>query len=178
MDHRTVTVCQWWFRHPIIENKDYGRCCALFGEIVIMNTRLQFAAHGEHRIEKLDNMLICRIRGAWNGEQAGLYLQDLANQIQHFFTPFSQRWARIMDMRQWELSTPQARDKVIDFLHWETTQHCQLRVFCHCSAVQKRLIRDKYADSTPLVLLDDLQQGVFFCQNLLRTTSRKNAAGY
>jgi len=132
-----------------------------------MYTASKFIAHGEHKLKLQGNIILCKAVGAWNLEQAQRFVSEISGLVQENFSGVKQKWIRIMNMSEWELSTPDARDYVADYIRWEQTQNCIRRYYCYCNKVQKRLLYMKYKNIGSLMLSHNIDQSVLDSQQLL-----------
>lgn len=129
----------------------------------------KFAAHGEHRISVTNNILLCKIIGAWNVEQATKFVEEIKAIVASHFLPSGQPWIRIMDMSDWELSTPEAKDHVAKYIATEQKLNCIYRFYCNCSIIQKQLITTKYKGAKNMFLSKSVEQSFKHCKQLLKS---------
>ncbi|MDO6446238.1 hypothetical protein Q4493_10690 [Colwellia sp. 1_MG-2023] len=109
-----------------------------------MLVKHEFSAHGKHHLEVKGNKLICKISGAWNLEQAQNFVKDLKATINQYQLDARHQWVRVVDMREWELSTPDAQQCINNYLKWEQSKNCIQRYYYGCNRIQKILISEKY----------------------------------
>lgn len=109
-----------------------------------MLVNYEFSAHGNHHLEVKGNKLICKISGAWNLEQAQIFVKELKETIKKYKLGAKQKWVRVVDMSGWELSTPDAQLCINNYLEWEQSKNCVQRYYYGCNRIQKILISEKY----------------------------------
>ncbi len=133
-----------------------------------MFTASNFNPHGNFILAQQERILSCKIFGGWNDEQARYFVDTMSYIITKNFISKNLRWARIMDMNEWQLSTPGANQIISSFIHWENEHNCQMRCFYHCSRAQIRLIKQKYRNSQNVFLFNDLESCQRACDKRLR----------
>ncbi|GAA0341863.1 hypothetical protein GCM10009092_03030 [Bowmanella denitrificans] len=112
-----------------------------------------FRPHGHHQIEVKENVLICRVMGAWNAEQAEQFCASFTWQVKQLAR---QRWMRVMDMQDWELCCPDVAGIIQQMAVWEIKHGCAGRWFCHTSAMHRQLLVKKYAGLGFMELADSV----------------------
>ncbi|MBU1621236.1 MAG: hypothetical protein KJ556_14070 [Gammaproteobacteria bacterium] len=103
-----------------------------------------FSAHGKFSVTPHDEVLLCEIQGAWNKEGSELLIAELKSLVQGFS---GKKWARVMNMQSWELSTPDAISLMTDFSAWEDQHGCVLRCYIGLNPIQQQLLEMKYQHS-------------------------------
>ncbi|RRS06811.1 hypothetical protein EAG18_20285 [Pseudoalteromonas sp. J010] len=122
-----------------------------------MFTVNDFNPHGNFVLAEQGKVLLCKVFGGWNDEQAKYFVDTMSFVIANKFLSKNLKWARIMDMSEWQLSTPEANQIISSFIRWEDEHNCQMRCFCHCRSAQINLIKQKYRDSHNVYLFKDLE---------------------
>lgn len=103
-----------------------------------------FIAHGKFDVTTKDEVLLCKIKGAWNKAGSEQLIIDVTQAVQLFA---GKHWVRVMDLQSWDMATPDALRLMTDFSQWEDEHGCVLRCFIGLNAVQQQLLELKYQHS-------------------------------
>lgn len=122
--------------------------------------------HGSFKLQIVDQTLVVQCFGSWNLETVLRMCKEykvLAEQIS------DKPWACLVDLSQWELSTPEMWDEIDKLNEWgnENNQRYEA-VICKLS-IQKSLMEDSHT------VLTNVETN--FCQNIEHAYEWLNSVG-
>jgi len=121
----------------------------------------------QHSVEvtRQRQVIICRIIGAWNGEVTALLKAAIE---QHVAELNGAAWARVMDMQQWTLATPDALALFNQFVLWEDQHGCRLRCFVGLNPIQQQLLDFKYDSTHKPMHFSHMDTAVSYARQMLQ----------
>jgi len=93
--------------------------------------------HGDYTIEVLRQVMIVRAYGSWNWETANEYCEE----YRKFVLMLSDKpWACLVDLSQWELSTPDIWPLIDETNAWANLRNQKYEVVVCSMVIQKYLL--------------------------------------
>ncbi|WP_108652683.1 hypothetical protein [Dongshaea marina] len=118
--------------------------------------------HGSYQLKQQGRFLLLTVIGAWNrecGERCG---QELKSYISSYD---SQAWGCLMDLRQWQLSTPETWKTFNQVRAWFIEHNYRVEAMVCSMAIQKRILEKErlISDSLQSRLFTNYQQALDWC---------------
>ncbi|WP_337879528.1 hypothetical protein [Rheinheimera sp.] len=121
------------------------------------------------QLEWQQQVLICRIQGAWTQAVTTELIRQVQQQVQAFG---GKPWVRVMDMQHWALATPDALAQMQQFIGWEDQHACVLRCFVGLNEVQQQLLDFKYDSSHKPLYFGHIDTATSYARQLLQQRGR------
>ena len=104
---------------------------------------MNYRPHGEHRLHCDDDIITAELLGTWNAEAAEHYGRDLRAHIRRLN---GRPWARIIDLRSYELHTPEVIEMGKQFAAWAADNGCAFHCYIYSNALQRDTVKAMFED--------------------------------
>lgn len=124
----------------------------------------QSGAHGEYQILAEGNILLCRIHGSWNLHCANNFVADITERVKQFG---GQPWARVINMTNYQLGTPEVTERMHRFGEWANENGCIQHNFIFSNDLQKDQVSTAYAAVLEFGIFENEAEAVAHCREML-----------
>ena len=102
---------------------------------------MNYRPHGEHRLHRDDNIIVAELLGTWNAQAAQHYGRELRRHIRSLH---GRPWCRIIDLRGYELHTPEVIKLGAQFAAWAAENGCIFHCYLYSNTLQKETVKTMF----------------------------------